>query len=256
MMTASIDQAPPAGSVRPTDLIAPARWLLGRQLAITRWFIGLVAFVMFALAQPLIARFGGELGFSLWENFAANGPGWFLLAMGATAASQYLPVLVAQGVTRGRFAVAAALALAAGAVVLGVMVALGFMVEAWLYARSGWEYNLLQGHLFDSYSQLPIVVAEYAVRFLLFGVVGLLIGYGYYRVGGWWGTLLLLFTLIVPLAFGIILLSQEVTAFNSGWQVLGEVTATGLGLTLLYTLVLVVVARALLATVPIRTKVG
>jgi len=256
MMTASIEQAAAAGGVQPTDVFAPARWLLARHLNIIKWFLGLVAFAMFALGQPLIARFGGELGFSLWENFAANGPGWFLLGMGAAAASQYLPVLVAQGVTRGRFAVATALALAAGAVVLGVVIALGFLVEGWLYARSGWEYELHQGHIFDSLTQVPLVVAEYSVRFLLFGVVGMLIGYGYYRLGGWWGTLLLLFTGVVPLAFGIILLNQQFGAFNFGWQVVGATTATGTGLALLYTGGLVVVARALLATLPIRTKIG
>lgn len=255
MMSASIDQVAASRETRPTDVLAPARWLLGKQLAITRWFIGLVAFVMFALAQPLIARAGGDLGFSLWENFAANGPGWFLLAMGATAVG-YLPVLVAQGVTRRRFAEASAIALAAGALILGAMIAVGYFVEAWLYARSGWEYGLLQVHVFDDYRQVILVTAEYAVRYLQFGVVGLIVGTGYYRLGGWWGTLLLIFTLIVPLALGLVLLSQELTAFDFGWPMLGEVTATGLGLTLLYSVALAFIARALLATVPLRTKVS
>lgn len=265
MTTARLERAPTFAEARLPRLLAPARWLLNRQLQIVWWFLGLV-FLVFVFAYPLIGRAGGDLPFSIWESFAANGPGWFVLAMGSTAVTTYLPMLVANGLTRARFTLAAALALAACALLLATVVAAGFLYEAYMFERLNWAHSFNGDHLFATTSQVHLVVAEYAVRYLLFGLSGLLAGYAFYRVGGWWGTALLLFTVALPLAVGNALLNLGIGEGSFSWAETGVRTATGLGvgaasgvglaLALAFGIVLVAVARALISTVPIRAKVA
>ena len=262
MTTAVFEPASAGGGVRRPGLLPSARWLLNRQLEIVRWFLGLVVLV-FGLAYPLIGRSGGDLPFSIWESFAANGPGWFVLAMGATAVTAYLPMLVASGATRSRFTLAAALAIATCAFILAVLVAAGFVYETYMFESRGWSHALNGAHVFASTTQAHLVVAEYTVRYLLFGLAGLLAGFGFYRAGGWWGTGLLLFTVVLPLGVGNALLNVRIGEPQT-WADLGVGTATGLGvgsasavglgLALAFAVVLVVVARALMSTMPIRAK--
>lgn len=263
MTTARLERSPTESITRRPGLLGPSRWLLNRQLQIVWWFLGLVVLV-FTFAYPLIGRAGGDLPFSIWESFAANGPGWFLLAMGSTAVTTYLPMLVANGLTRARFTLAAAIALAACALLLAAFVAAGFLYETYMFERLGWAHTLNGNHLFVSTSQVHLVVAEYAVRYLLFGLAGLLAGYAFYRVGGWWGTALLLFTVALPLGVGNALFDLQIGASAFSWSETGMRTVIGLGvgaasgvglaLAFGFAIVLVAVSRALIATVPIRSK--
>ena len=259
MTAASYDLSAQPAAVQPNNLLAPARWLTARHLDKALWFTGIVV-VIFGVVLTAI---GADISFSLWENFVSSGPAWFTLAMGATAVTSFLPVLVAQGQTRGRFVAAAALALAALAVLLSIFVLVGYGAESLLNERLGWSMALVGEHTFDSRSQIFLVFSEYFVRYLLFGLVGILAGYGFYRAGGWWGTLLLLLTAALPLGLGNILLVQEFEIIRQGfasmtfvWVGLTTATVAGLGLTLAFELVLFFVCYALLRTVPIRTKLN
>lgn len=263
MMTASLERTTTHTEGRRPGLVPVARWLLQRQLAIVWWFLGLVV-VVFGVAYPTIGRAGGDLPLSIWESFAANGPGWFVLAMGATAVTTYFPMVVANGMTRARFTYSAALAVAGCAAVLAVAIAVGFAYESSMYRVYGWEHVLNGDHLFTSTSQAHLIVAEYAVRYLLFGLVGLLAGYGFYRFGGWWGTALLLFTVVLPLGLGAALLDLRPAKGILEWPDVGLRIATslgmgagsaaGLGLALVLEMILLLVTRALIATLPIRSK--
>jgi hypothetical protein len=235
--------------------VLTARWLFGRLVTIGKWFIAIAA-VGFLLVPPLVNAFGGHLEISIWEMFATNGPGWFALAMGATLVANYLTVVVAQGVTRGRFALASALAIVVFAVLLAVFVWLGYVLETTYFRQFEWTHALLGEHLFTDVSQALLVTVEYTARHILFAFVGLIVGYGYYRVGGVWGTILLPLTMVVPLAAGILLLGLPgmIALFTFGGIV--GATPTGIGLLVPYFVVLLVVGRYLLTTVPIRTKTG
>ena len=261
-MTARLERAPAHKALRRSGVIPVARWLLGRQLEIVQWFLGLVVLV-FGVAYPAIGRSGGELPLSIWESFAANGPGWFALAMGATAVTTYLPMIIANGMTRARFTASAALALAGCATLLAVVIAAGFNYESYMYRLYGWHHALNGSHVFASSSQVLLIVAEYAVRYLLFGLVGLLAGYGYYRVGGWWGTALLPVTVVLPLGVGAYLLDFQLVWTTEQTGLLtrtgtalgfGAGNAAGLVLALVFCALLVFVTRAIMSTVPIRSK--
>lgn len=259
MTAISLDLAAKSPPVQPSNVMAPARWLAARQLDKAVWFMGIVVLI-FGVALSAI---GADIPFSLWENFIASGPAWFTLAMGATVVTSYLPVVVAQGQTRGRFVMAATLALAALSAILSLFVLLGFGVESLLNTRLGWQMALLGDHTFDVRSQIVLVFAEYFVRYLLFGLVGILAGYGFYRVGGWWGTLLLLVTVVLPLGLGNILLVQEFEIVRQGfasmnfvWVGVTTATIAGLGLTLVFEVLLFFACYLLLKTVPLRSKVA
>ncbi len=254
-MTSPIVSSRSLRSAPASNLVPTALWLLNRQLDIVWWFLGLVV-VVFAVSLPAIGRAGEPLPLSIWEAFAGNGPGWFLMAMGATAVSTYLPTVVAHGVTRRRFALSTTLALAACAAVLAVVVVIGYQYETAVYRRVSWDHVLLGSHMFGSTDQLHLVMAEYWVRYLLFGLVGVLSGYGFYRVGGWWGTALLPLTTLLPLAIGSRLLGQGTEVLSvPEWLAYMSATPSGALLTIGFMAVLFVVIRALLATVPLRTTV-
>jgi hypothetical protein len=236
-------------------VVPTARWLFWRLFNIGRWFMAIVA-VAFLLVPPFVNALGGRLETSIWEMFATNGPGWFSLAMGATLVANYLTVVVAQGVTRGRFVLASALAIVVFACLLAVFVWLGYLLEAAYFRQFAWTHALLGDHLFTDASQALLVIAEYAARHALFALVGLIVGYGYYRVGGVWGTFLLPFTLVVPMAAGVAILGLPgMTALLTFGGIVGA-TPAGVGLSVPYFALLVLVGRYLLSTVPIRTKTG
>ena len=249
LTTRSASQTVPAG------VIAPARWLFGRLVNIGKWFVAIVL-LSFLLVPVLVNAFGGSLQLSIWEMFATNGPGWFSLAMGATLVANYLTVMVAQGVTRGRFALAAALAIAAFAVLLALFVWLGYGLESFYFQRFQWQHDLLGEHLFSELSQGLLVTVEYSLRHVLFALVGMIVGYGYYRFGGVWGTFLLPFTLVVPLAIGITILGLPGLTVVFTFGGISGVTPVGAGLVVAYFVVLLSVCRYLLMTLAIKTKVG
>jgi ABC-2 type transport system ATP-binding protein len=86
------------------------------------------------------------------------------------------------------------------AVAAAAYVAAGLVVELALAAATGARGpRLVNSHLFDSASQVHLVVVEYVLAFLAYLVTGWLLGSVYYRFGGWRGTLLAPLALL-PLA--------------------------------------------------------
>lgn len=238
---------------RPAPVTAVALWALRRYLTILAWFAGIAGLIVAAVMIPLLQHFQPALQFSIWENFAAGGPSWFSLALGVMA-MQYLPTLVAQGVTRRRYVLAAGLALAVVALLAGVLVAAGYAVESRLYETVGMEATLRGDHAFASTNQYLLVIAESAVRALLFGLTGLLIGLSYYRFGGWLGLALLVVTCALPLSVGGSLLALEPAALGFTWPGITHATLAGVGLLAAFEVVLLWACVSFAATLPIRTK--
>lgn len=253
MTTSHTTQQPRVTRAQPAPLAAVTLWTLRRYTTILAWFAGIAALIVAAVMTPLLQVYQPDLRFSLWENFAAGGPSWFSLGLGAMAV-QYLPTLVAQGVTRRRYVLAAGLALGVITLVTGVLVAAGYAAEARLFERVGLEPILRGEHVFEHTSQHLLVVAEAAVRSLLFGLTGLLIGLAYYRFGAWLGTALLLVTCVLPLSVGGSLLAQEVGALGFAWPGITNATMIGLGLLALFNLLLLWACAAFGTTLNMRTK--
>lgn len=241
------DLAPPA------PLAAVATWMLRRYLTIFAWFAGLATLVVIVLVPPMLQRYEPDIEFSVWEMFAASSPSWFIFALGAVAA-QYLPVLVAQGVTRRRFLWATATALAATALLVAAAVVLGFVLEGIQFERLGLNTALRQAHAYTTGDQYGLVAAEALVRSLLFAFTGLLVGLAFYRFGAGVGTALLLVTAALPLGVGGLLLSVPLGPTPLVWTGFGPATTLGVLLLLGFDVALLLICTWFGSTVAVRTK--
>lgn len=247
--------ATPLSSTAPgVPVLTTTRWLFGRLRTIFLWTVGMVVLVAGVIAPVTLGRFMSEIDFSVWELFAANAPAWFLFSLGITC-TQYMPVLLAQGVTRTHHARATVIALAGTALMVVAFLLVGYAVEPLIYERIGLTPAMKGPHLFTTLSQVHLVVAEYWTFGMMFALVGMLTGYSYLRLHGLVATLLLPITTIAPLGLGLVLMAADFGALVTTWGWgLNSVTPTGIGL-----LALMVVTLALLCTwvprfIPIRTK--
>lgn len=253
MIAARSASQPHADLAPPAPLAAVASWILRRYLIVFAWFAGLATLVVIVLVPPMLQRYEPDVQFSVWETFAASGPSWFMFALGAVAA-QYLPVLVAQGVTRRRFIWATGMALAATALLVAASVVLGFVVEGHQYQRLGLNTALRHAHAYTAGDQYGLVMAESLAKSLLFGFTGLLVGLAFYRFGAGVGTALLVVTAALPLGVGSLLLSQQLGATPLAWTGVSPATSVGVLLLLGFNAALLPVCAWFGSTVAVRTK--
>lgn len=245
--------ANPSSSSAPaapaTPVLTTARWLFGRLRTIFLWFAGMVALVAGVIAPITLGRYIPELSFSVWELFAANAPAWLLFALGITC-TQYMSVLLAQGVTRTHHAVATVIALAGTALLVVGLLLVGYAIEPLIYARE------LQGtHIFTTPAQVHLVAAEYWTFGMLFGLVGVLTGYSYLKFHALLATALLPLTTAAPLGLGVLLIAADAAALRSTWGWgLNAATPAGVGLLTLFLIALVLACTYLARFIPVRTK--
>lgn len=251
-MTLAASQPQAQESAVPAPVGAVGVWLLRRCLTIFAWFLGIATLVTLVLVPPMIQHFQADITGSVWAYFARSGPSWFVFSLGISV-SQYLPVLIAQGVTRRRFVEGAALALAGTALLVGVLVVVGYVVEARLFSAYGVEAATL-GSIFGAGNQPVFVVVESCLRSLLFGLTGVLVGITYYRVGGWLGTALLPFTCIAPLALGLVIITQSLNAKVFDWAAMTPATTAGFGWLLAFEAVLLLVCVWVSSGTRLRAK--
>ncbi len=134
--------------------------------------------------------------FSLWFHVFPQALGWVLFGMAIYFTTECLSAYVAMGVSRARFVRAAALALGATSLGLGVLALLTFQVEAWLYGIAGWEHAV---SLTRSIAANGWLVGVYTVLLTLtLGMSGLLVGWSYVRFPPLPATSLLVITVLVP----------------------------------------------------------
>jgi hypothetical protein len=231
--------------------ITVVRTLL-RYCAWMRWPAAGVAamFVVIGLAFQA----SGGLDRSMWET-AGISLRAISLTIGAVATPVLLPLLVAHGITRRAFAVAASAvgALLAGAA--GLYFGAGYLVERAIYTVGDLPQTLEVPHLFDSGGQLHLIVAEYALLSLGYLAGGWVVGIGYYGYGAWRGTACLLLGLLLVAGVEYALSTQ----FNRSEAALVD-SASGLPLAAALALAVAVIGvglvagRALLHAVPIRTR--
>ncbi|GIH26728.1 hypothetical protein Aph01nite_50380 [Acrocarpospora phusangensis] len=179
----------------PTRLLA-AHLAFGALL----WAGYVVVIALFTVAVAIIGKVTG----SIWE-LAAQLPRIYVLFFGVSLVREYLPMYVAHGQTRRRFAEHAAATIAVFAPCMAALMAVGYLIENGYHALAGWPQGLERPHLFESTGQAGLVFSEYLIEFLAWATAGALIGAGFYR---WRGGGLLL---TLPAGIALVLVAAGAT---------------------------------------------
>lgn len=158
-------------------------------------FLAIVAAIFMVIAVA-VGTFG-EVTESQWQTAGAGALKYFPLAMAVMLTTVLLPIYVAQGVTRRQFAVGASLFIAVWSALLALAMVVGYAIEAGVYDALGWSQEFDIPHLFDTWTQVHLIVAEYFPLVAIHMMAGWLIGTTYY-VFGWFRATLLLPVSLAP----------------------------------------------------------
>ncbi|HEX6338059.1 MAG TPA: hypothetical protein VFZ85_13950 [Jiangellaceae bacterium] len=162
---------------------------------VSRGFAPVIA-IFLAIVIPLFMGIGvvsfitdGEG--SVWEIAAAGAFKWFPFALAVLLTPALLPMYVTHGVTRHQFVAGAMLTLVAFAVAVAAIVNLGYAAESAIYRAVDRPHDFRDPHLFASWTEVPLVITEYALLLAALLAGGWLIGTLYYRLHWLWATLLI-----------------------------------------------------------------
>lgn len=196
MTTDILDQTTRTTRRRP-QWLRVAGWQLQTGIYLMAWAWGIIT----VLVIGILAVVGRSVNVEL-SGFAMSHHGllWFPFSIAIMLTVTYLPLHVANGMTRGSFIKAALLC----NVLIGVLNAafsmVGLLIERGVYHRVGWFHGSTNT---DGVEVLDGGVLTYGLGLALLYVSGmlsgLLVGVAYYRAGGWWGTIALPLALL-PLA--------------------------------------------------------
>lgn len=141
---------------------------------------------------------------------------WFPFSIGIAVTAVYLPLHVANGMTRRSFARAAVVAAIGIGLVNALVTIAALLVEEQIYGQLGWVHGVMDGDVaVFSDGVLPYLI-NLVLLFSAGQLSGLLIGLAYYRAGGWVGTLTLPLTLSPIAAVTLLSLGDAVQ-----WQPFG-----------------------------------
>ncbi|TCC40073.1 hypothetical protein E0H75_39070 [Kribbella capetownensis] len=175
-----------------------------RQMLVGYWIVMVVAFLAVSLIIQLAT---GTVDHSVWD-YGTQSPKYFSMALGITLTPAYFPLLVAQGVTRRMFSVAAGIYLTLAAVATAVLWVAAYQIEHLLYSWQDWPETFTNPHLFTTTSQVGLVFAEFFLLILSHEVAGWLLGITFVRFGFWRGVLLLPLAVIPAAAAEFFLIAQ------------------------------------------------
>ncbi|MBE1487296.1 hypothetical protein [Plantactinospora soyae] len=177
----------------------PSR-LLAANLYVALWLWGALVTIV-ALIVVGVAIFG-EVTSSAWEK-GSLAPRWYALFVGVGLITTFLPMYVAHGQTRRRFAVHAGITVSLMAPAVAAMITLGYLAERGIYHLVGWEQVLDRSHLFSEPTQLHLVFLEHLLELLTWMAAGTFISAGFYRwrAGG---------LLTIPVGVALVVLTQGV----------------------------------------------
>lgn len=182
---------------RPQHVVA--RTLISRIATISRWF-----WLIVVLAVVVITTIWAQFTQPPWSvtAWARQAVIWFSFSQAIAVVTGGLPAYVGAGLTRRAFlrgSLASHLVMAlAHAVLLTALI----QAERLAHGALGWGFTITDGVLDQSGRSVGLLLADYAVTFVVAGLSGLLVGSIYLRGGGWWGTLTLPFTVGPVLVFG------------------------------------------------------
>ena len=202
----------------PGDLV---RKLLLEHVAFAAMMSGvLVAGVVVILIVILVV---GEVESSVWEQASYQVARWYVAFIGGYLTYSLLPLQVANGQTRRAFAGRAPMFIGGFAAGGAVLMVVGFLLEAALYAVAGWPHVLTLEHYYSSPYQLHLVFVEFFVQFLAWMLAGALLGAAIYRSSAVWLPALLL--AVVGVGLVELVLAPEWGPF----ELITELSGIGLG---------------------------
>jgi hypothetical protein len=169
--------------------------------------LGIFLVIVVAIFIALGAGFAtfGELTASGWTYAGAGAFKYFPLSMAIMITPVLLSVYVAQGVTRRQFAVGAVLFITAWSLLLALIMLVGYAVEAAAFGATGRPYVFDTPHLFDTWTDVHLVLGEHVTLIAVHMMTGWLIGTTYYVLGWFRATLLLPVTLLPVAAVEVLM---------------------------------------------------
>ncbi|GAA0610521.1 hypothetical protein HPO96_29780 [Kribbella sandramycini] len=174
-----------------------------------------VMLILFLAGGFVVQALNDGTGNSIWD-YGTQSPKYFSMAAGISLAPAYLNLLVAQGVTRRMFSVAAGIFLALAATTTALLWVLGYQVERVVYDAQGWGQSLENAHLFSSTSQAGLIFVEFFLLIVSHEATGWLLGVTFYRFGFWRGLVLIPLSLLPAAATEFLLVSQWLAGPLSG----------------------------------------
>jgi len=184
-------------ALRWSTVTLTARWLLRQHLRIALWAVAIVLLAV-TVAVGLVDRYG-SVDISIVQ-FARQGFVWFPFSMAIMMSAGFLNVHVASGLTRrslGWASIAVGLGMAG---FYTVVMTAALQLERAVYGSRGWAQQITDNApVFADTSQVGWILVDVGLLFASAQLSGLLVGISYYRLGGWWGTL------VLPLTVGPVL---------------------------------------------------
>jgi hypothetical protein len=175
-----------------------------RPMIVGYWVVMTGSFLIGGLISQLV---GGGLDHSIWD-YGTQSPKYFSSAIGITLAPAMFNLLIAHGVTRRMFSVAAGIILTGAATATALLWVVAYQLERVIYDWAGLTQTLANPHLFTKTSQAGLIFAEFFLLIIAHEAAGWLIGISFYRFGFWKGLLLLPLGLVPAAAAELLLVAQ------------------------------------------------
>ncbi|GAA2777236.1 hypothetical protein [Crossiella cryophila] len=152
---------------------------------------GIFAFVVllwlaFAVVVGLVLTgiaLWGTVTLSVWDN-VLQAALWFAFGFTAWLVHTYLPVYLANGITRREYTARVAGFVGVLAVLLAVLATAGYLLEGGVYAIAGWPQAVAPHRYFTAATEVPVVLLTQFLSFGVFSAVGALVGASFYRNAG------------------------------------------------------------------------
>ncbi len=234
------------------------RWPTLRIMLTGHVAFALIIWLLFAVVSALVtAGFAifGTVTTSIWYTVGTQVPRWFLLGLGVDAITTYLRLHIAHGRTRKDFLRQIGPYAVALSVVSGLLGALGYLAEHGMYSIAGWPARLPEDMVFGRTTDFFAIFGLYSLVFLLWTVIGVLLGAAFVRN-------VLLGVVTIPLALLVILPGEMLLRVN-GMPLIGVLSdrlapsvLAGLGLSVAAVVVAGAAIWAISRDMPMRPKVA
>ena len=159
-----------------------------------------VAYLLAVLLLTATVSTFTEIRISGWEA-GTQLVRWFVGAIGVYLTAVYLPLYIAYGRTRREVASELALFATVYAVLVGVLVTVGFAIESLVYRIAGWSQTLENVHLFEAPDQYHLILLEHVLVLMVWVAAGAMLGAAFYRRGG-------LGMVLIPVGLAAVILTE------------------------------------------------
>jgi hypothetical protein len=129
---------------------------------------------------------------------------WIVLGYGIHLTYGLLPVFLVHGQTRREYLAQVPVFMVVASTILAALISLAYWGETTLYRAAGWTQEVSDDRLYGAASEYGLVFISYWAMFVVWSIVGALIGAGFYRsdlLG--LATLPVALVLVVVAGFGI-----------------------------------------------------